>query len=113
MNTTNKKIVLNALLGLSLCLPCVAAQAAQPAPAPVTVSEGTLDIPTYLHVGREMQPPLFLNSTVRGLYPFPSYLERFTEDSPKPKSYRTVVVENEYLKLTYIPGVRRPLLLSV
>lgn len=103
MNAIKKRTVLQIALGLSLCLPDAAIWAAQPAAVPVSVSEGTLEIPTYEHVGRETQPPLFLHSTVRGLYPFPSYLAPFTEDSPKPKTYRTVVVENEYLKLTYIP----------
>jgi hypothetical protein len=69
----------------------------------VSVSEGTLDIPTYEHTGRELEPLLFESSTVKGLYPFPSYLAQFQDDSPKVKTYRTILVENEYLKLTYIP----------
>ena len=65
--------------------------------------EGVLTIPTYDHSGREMEPPLFSNSTVTGLYPFTTYLMPFKPDSPQPRTYRAIFVENEYLKLTYIP----------
>jgi hypothetical protein len=65
--------------------------------------EGTLEIPTYVHSARETEPPLFANSTVTGLYPFTTYVMPFTADSPRPKTYRAIFVENEYLKLTYIP----------
>ena len=70
---------------------------------PVRVSEGSLTIPTYEHSGRETQPPLFGNSTVTGLYPFPTYILPFKSETPEPKAYRAVFLENEYLKLTYLP----------
>lgn len=70
---------------------------------PVEVSEGTITIPTYEHSGRETEPPLFHNSTLTGLYPFTTYIMPFTPDSPKNHTYRAIYVENEYLKLTYIP----------
>ena len=78
---------------------------AQGVPMGVSVSEGTLSIPTYEHTGREMEPPLFPDSTVKGLYPFPSYLPAYEEGSPKPVTYKSIVVENEYLKLTYLPDL--------
>ena len=59
--------------------------------------------PTYEHSARETEPPLFANSTVTGIYPFTTYLMPFKADGPKPKTYRAIFVENEYLKLTYIP----------
>ena len=65
--------------------------------------EGTITVPTYEHSGRELEPPLFANSTVMGLYPFTTYLMPYKADGPKPKTYKAVFVENEYLKLTYIP----------
>ena len=65
--------------------------------------EGTLTVPTYDHSGRESEPPLFSNSTVTGMYPFTTYLMPFKPDSPQPRTYRAIFVENEYLKLTYIP----------
>jgi tetratricopeptide (TPR) repeat protein len=81
-------------------LSAVALRAAAPA---VTAYEGTLTIPTYEHSGREMEPPLFANSTVTGLYPFTTYLMPFRPDSPQPHTYRAIFLENEYLKLTYLP----------
>ncbi len=71
--------------------------------ASVTVSEGSLTIPTYEHVGRYMQPPLFADSTLAGLYPFTTYKRAFKKGSPTPQNYPAIFVENEYLKLTYIP----------
>ena len=64
--------------------------------------EGTVTIPTYEHETREMEPPLFANSTVTGMYPFTTYLPAF-KPGPNPKPYHAIFVENEYLKLTYIP----------
>lgn len=37
------------------------------------------------------------------MYPFTSYLAGWREGDPKPQTYQTVELENEYLKLTYIP----------
>ena len=74
-----------------------------PSSPSVTSSEGSITIPTYEHIGRELEPPLFEGSSVTGLYPFPTYLAPFRESDPKPATYRTILVENEYLKLTYIP----------
>lgn len=93
-------------LGLSLgCLSTFSLLFAQTprATSPVRVSDGAVTVPTYEHPGREMEPPLFSSSTLTGLYPFPTYLPNFREGDPRPQSYRTVLVENEYLKLTYIP----------
>jgi tetratricopeptide (TPR) repeat protein len=69
----------------------------------VTTYEGTLTIPTYEHTGRELEPPLFRDSTVTGMYPFTTYLMPFKADGPKPQIYRAIFVENEYLKLTCLP----------
>lgn len=69
----------------------------------VTTSEGTLTVPTYEPGGRETEPPLFADSTLTGLYPFTTYLQPFQPDGPKPKTYKAVFVENEYLKLTHLP----------
>jgi tetratricopeptide (TPR) repeat protein len=69
----------------------------------VTVSQGSLTIPTYEHVGRYMQPPLFSDSTLSGLYPFTTYKRAFKKGDPQPQNYPAIFVENEYLKLTYIP----------
>src|SRR5690242_12051750 len=81
---------------------CAAAAACAAAP-PVRSWEGTVAIPTYRHTARETEPPLFANSTVAGMYPFTTYLMPFQPDSPKPREWRAVFVENEYLKLTWLP----------
>jgi tetratricopeptide (TPR) repeat protein len=70
---------------------------------PVKTYEGTLTIPTYEHTRRETEPPLFANSTLTGMYPFTTYIMPFKADGPKPRTYAAIFVENEYLKLTYLP----------
>lgn len=70
---------------------------------PVTTYEGILTIPTYEHSSRETEPPLFANSTLTGMYPFTTYVMPFKADGPKPRTYAAIFVENEYLKLTYLP----------
>ena len=81
-----------------LALPAIAAAGAN-----VRVYEGTLDIPTYEPSVRETEPPLFGNSTVTGFYPFTTYALQFQPNGPKPHAYHAIFLENEYLKLTYIP----------
>jgi len=97
------RFIINLTVALFLCSSYAVAAEGPAAGATVSVSEGTLVIPTYEPAGRELEPPLFPASTVRGLYPFPSYLTLTQNDRPKPKTYRTIVLENEYLKLTYLP----------
>jgi tetratricopeptide (TPR) repeat protein len=70
---------------------------------PITVTQGSVTIPTYEHVGRYMQPPLFSDSTLAGLYPFTTYKREWKKGSPQPKKYPAIFVESKYLKLTYIP----------
>lgn len=72
-------------------------------PAAVRVYEGSLSVATYEHSGRELEPALFPNSSVTGMYPFTTYLMPFQPGGPKPREYPAIFVENEYLKLTYIP----------
>lgn len=69
----------------------------------VTVSEGVITMPTYESPGRDLNPPLFSNSSLVGLYPFTTYEMPYKPGGPVPQKYPAVFVENEYLKLTYIP----------
>ncbi len=69
----------------------------------VRVSEGQIEIPTYEFSGRQLQPPLFKNSTIRGKYPFAAFIRPFKPGGPQPVTYRAIFLENEYLKLTYLP----------
>ncbi|MES2222626.1 MAG: DUF5107 domain-containing protein [Acidobacteriota bacterium] len=71
--------------------------------AAITVTEGDITIPTYEHVGRYMQPPLFNDSTLAGLYPFTTFKREFKPGSPFPEKYHAVFVDSQYFKLTYIP----------
>lgn len=106
MTRMNKgRMLLRVALGILVGMLGATGAEAESASAGVTVSEGTLTIPTYEHIGRELEPPLFPTSTVKGLYPFPSYLPAYEEGSPKPVTYKSIVVENEYLKLTYLPDL--------
>ncbi len=70
---------------------------------PVRVSEGAITVPTYDHPRRDLQPPLFEGHSNGGMYPFTTYLPGFRDGDPKPQTYKTVELENEYLKLTYVP----------
>ena len=69
----------------------------------VKVYEGTIDLPSYEFSGRQEEPALFNNSTVGKGYPFMVYQRPYKSNTPTPKSYNAVFIENEYLKLTYVP----------
>ncbi len=97
-------LALISCLFVSLILPI---HAAPPLASSTSVRtyETTLEIPTYEHTAREMEPPLFSNSAVKGLYPFTTYQMPFKPGGPKPKTYRAIHIENEYLDLTYLPDL--------
>ena len=65
--------------------------------------EEKVTIPTYTPSGRELEPALFAASSVTGLYPFTTYLMPYEPGGPKPRDYHAVFIENEYLRLTYLP----------
>ena len=71
--------------------------------APITVSEGEITLPTYEQVGRYVQPPLFADSALAGLYPFTTFKRQFKEGTPFPEKYHAIFVDSQYFKLTYIP----------
>ena len=68
----------------------------------VTTYQAKVTLPTYEHSARETQPPLFASSSVAGMYPFTTFLMPY-KNGPAPKTYQAIFIENEYLKLTYIP----------
>lgn len=90
-------------VALLLAFGLSSAYAANSAAPPVTVSEGVITMPTYQSPGRDLNPPLFGNSALIGLYPFTTYKMPFKPGGPVPQKYPAVFVENQYLKLTYIP----------
>lgn len=97
-----KQCVLACVISSCLLALLLAAGAGAAEPA-VRFYEGSVTIPTYTHTARATEPPLFANSGLRGLYPFTTYLYPFRPDDPKPRAWRAVFLENEYLKLTYLP----------
>lgn len=102
MKSTLFVLAMAFMLGASTAYPEQAPEKTSTSDA-ITVSEGVLTIPTYQSPGRYLQPPLFPHSTLSGLYPFTTYQMPFKEGGPVPEKYPAVFVENEYLKLTYIP----------
>jgi len=65
----------------------------------VTVTEGQLTLPTYDLPERGPSPPFFS----RGLYPYASYRLSSRSSAPRPVTYHAIFLENEYLKLTFVP----------
>jgi hypothetical protein len=74
-----------------------------PSPATVTLREGSVTIPTYPYAGFVTQAR---NETFGVPY---QVLDRAAYEASNPSptgvAYRTIVVENEYLKLTFLPDV--------
>ncbi len=93
-------LICAALFG-SLSLASSFAWGAQAPHEAVTVTEGTVTMPTYEQT-RELQPSLFPDSATTGVYPFPTYVMPLPS-APVTRKYAAIFVENEYLKLTYIP----------
>ncbi len=93
--------VITAIIALAASVPILAT--GDEAYQRVTVSEGTVDLPAYEFVGRETQPTLFGTSSLQGKYPFAPFIQEFKPGGPQPASWKAVFVENEYLKLTYLP----------
>ncbi len=98
-----KPVLLSLIMFFIASMPLSHAEQAGSKAAAVTVSEGVITMPTYQSPGRDMNPPLFNNSTLIGLYPFTTYRMPYKTGGPVPEKYPAVFVENEYLKLTYIP----------
>ncbi|MCX6902756.1 MAG: DUF5107 domain-containing protein, partial [Verrucomicrobia bacterium] len=67
--------------------------------APVNVSRGQMDLPTYpWSAGKH---PYFRGTDKVNIYPYPM-LDFLSRDKTN-RTYRTVVLENEYLRLTFLP----------
>lgn len=98
-----KKTLFAAAFLLCFCA-AAAARAEDNAPqnGSVSVTDGTITMETYENSGRELQPPLFADSALVGIYPFPTY-KMPLKATPAQRQYQAIFVENEYLKLTYVP----------
>jgi tetratricopeptide (TPR) repeat protein len=71
--------------------------------APVRVWQGTLQIPTYAEGPANPNPPFDLFSYGRFNYPYP--IRDALTDRREPVSWRTLNLENEYLRLTVLPDL--------
>ena len=84
-------------------LACTLVQTAGAAPAvSVIVGEEKLVLPTYTLARTEPAPPLFPQYD-SGLYPYASFDRTTLSRTPEAKTYRAIVLENEYLRVTLVP----------
>ena len=89
-------------LCLLFCLAVVVALAAPAIAAPVRVQESEIVIPTYLMGPQDPNPPFALMNP-RHVYPY-TMLDDLT-NKREPKTYRAIVLENEFLRATILPGL--------
>ena len=94
------------VLAGTLVLPAGAAPAGS-----VIVGEEKLVLATYTLARKEPAPPLFPQYD-SGLYPYASFDRTTLSRTPETKTYRAIVLENEYLRVTLVPrpGWHIPLL---
>src|SRR3954447_8371882 len=69
----------------------------------VRVWQGTLELPTYVEGPANPNPPFDFFSYGRFNYPYP--IRDAVTDRREPVSWRTLNVENEYLRLTVLPDL--------
>ena len=67
---------------------------------PVEIREESLELPTYVWGSPDPNPPFQRRGRDR-IYPYP-LLDDMGEEA-RPVSYRALVVENEYLRVTVLP----------
>lgn len=82
------------LLVLALTAPCPVLAAAK-----VKASTGTLTLPTYPWAA--VKHPYFRGTDKVNIYPYP--MLDFLSREKTNRTYRTVVLENEYLQITFLP----------
>jgi len=81
------------LVGLSSSHPTVAAA------GKVTAKRGQIDIPTYPWTA--VKHPYFRGTDKVNIYPYP--MLDFLSREKTNRTYRTVVLENDYLRITFLP----------
>jgi tetratricopeptide (TPR) repeat protein len=95
-------------LAVVLVLAAAAAKSAEtpkpPAPRAVTVSESTLTLPTYEEELPDVNPRFDLFAR-RPFLIYPYTARTNLTDRSTPKTWRTLVLENEYLKLVVLPDL--------
>jgi len=86
---------------LVLFLPCFGL--AQRTPRPVQFDQGKLEIPTYTFGRGETGAPLFGSVPSPGHYPYTAMDRDSLSQKPVPVKYDSLTLENEYLKVTFLP----------
>ena len=89
--------VFGVLVTLALAVPAAAPETA------VRVWRGSLQIPTYAEDAPNPNPPFDLFTFGRFNYPYP--IRDALTDRREPVSWRTLNLENEYLRLTVLPDL--------
>ena len=85
-----------------LALACIGAAVGQPL-KPVSVRQETLTLPTYEEGLPDPNPPFEFFGVTRLNYPY-TLRNRLTDRSA-PRAWRSLVLENEYLKCTVLPDL--------
>jgi tetratricopeptide (TPR) repeat protein len=95
--------VVHALARMLAVAGAVAVLSAAPEPAAVRVWEGTIEIPTYTEGPANPNPPFDLFSFGRFNYPYP--LRDSLTNRREVVAWRSLHLENEYLRLTVLPDL--------
>ena len=69
----------------------------------VQIKNSEIVLPTYEVAMNDQEPPLVNNMTPRGAPIYPYKTQEVISDKRVDKKYRTVLLENDYIKLTILP----------
>jgi tetratricopeptide (TPR) repeat protein len=110
MNSTNRKLYvfsgsfLLRLFGLlSVCLLFVLLPGYAYGQEPVKFTQGKRVWPTYTYSHAETVAPLFTSIETMGFYPYTALDWESRSEKPVPVEYDSLVLENEYLRLEFLP----------
>ena len=95
MSTLIRRKIIIVVVVTVICAAVVSARAGT-----VKVTESTIQIPTYLLGSEDPNPPFQLLNE-RGIYPY-TMLDDLT-DHREPITYKSIVLENDYLRATILP----------
>ena len=69
----------------------------------IKIKETSINIPTYEWGKEDIEPALMREFTPRGQPIYPYTTQEIISDKKSPRQYKAVILENEYLKLTFLP----------
>jgi Tfp pilus assembly protein PilF len=70
---------------------------------PVNFTHGTRVWPTYIYSRELTEAPLFKSVDNAGFYPYTAFDWESRSEKPSPVTYDSLVLENEYLRLEFLP----------